>query len=185
MKCDCYRSQKWNVSSICENRYYKSPNELKWLTYIQWFGKHHNHGHTVPILNKNVKFDWEYDIFNTVEKIILTMNPKPTHIVFNNGYWNYMSKWQREFDIARLFKIVHDSGVVPLWAQTSNSKIKTPNLTPNDEKAQNIFGNNYIPFNIKTNESDYESFSKTEIKHFGNPSIYTLWNKDIMKKINS
>jgi FkbM family methyltransferase len=176
MKCDCYRSQSWDVPSICENRFYKKPNKNKWLTYIQWFGKHRNHGHTTPIFNKNVTFDWEYDIFETVEKIILKLKPKPTHIVFNNGYWQW------KFDVKRLFKIVEASGVVPLWAQTSNSQHKVPNLTPNDEKAKNIFGNNYIPFSIKTIVNDFKNMDN---RHFSNPLIYTQWNKDIMKKINT
>jgi hypothetical protein len=170
MECDCFRSQQWNIDTLCENRYYKSPKNPKWLTYIQWF--HNSHGHTTPIFNENVKLDWKYNIFDTVRKKIMLMNPKPTHIVFNNGIWEY------SFDIKLLFQIVRDLGAIPMWAETSNSP-NSPHLTDNDRKAHELLGDDYIPFKIKTIPTDF-----WDTVHFSNALIYRKWNKNILERIH-
>lgn len=139
-KCDCYRSQKWDLKSLTENRYYVAPH---WnLYYIQAFGSIPSHGHwnplvlpsTQPPFKRNASFMWEYDWPNTILNHVALIRPKPQWIVLNAGHWanDFINPEYR----TRVIQAIRDAGiksgglgVPPNFREAKRKQQHTPDRT--------------------------------------------------------
>ena len=125
-KCDCYRSQKWDLKSITENRYYVAPH---WnLYYIQAFGSIPSHGHwnplvlpsTQPPFKRNASFMWEYDWPNTILNHVALLRPKPQWIVLNAGHW--ANDFNNPEYRTRVIQAIRDAGIKSIWKTTTYTR---------------------------------------------------------------
>jgi hypothetical protein len=98
-ECDCHRDEKWNQSTLIENRYFLDIERNNSLTYLQKFGDsdytfswdpsdvHNPHGElpkNASQLNITHRGSW----VNMIPDYICQMNnPKPSVFIFNSGLW--------------------------------------------------------------------------------------------------
>mmetsp|Transcript_6527 Transcript_6527/g.10973 ORF Transcript_6527/g.10973 Transcript_6527/m.10973 type:complete len:443 (-) Transcript_6527:1228-2556(-) len=194
MKCDCRRSQTWNLGSEVENRYYFRDDGPEGSAF-QAYGSNMAHGRFAPgdVQNSlisteedaSVGYKWGYmgrDWDKLITEYVAKLEISPTLMVFNAGFWPNDDIAQKLGSILRSAKDVMGNHGRVLWkglTPTRGEPVVHP--SPSDLAAKEwsfrhpwLFYEAFNTTSSSINEEDY-----FDDKHFSNPHIYRQWNQGI------
>jgi hypothetical protein len=133
-RCDCHRpkfANGRNTDFAIENRYFFDAERDNMLVYLQGFGHKRAtmHGrvpaetalHNISasrFVHNFTAHTWAYRDWDVcVRDYMAKLDPKPTHAIFNAGYWPHSFGRQPVRD--RLVQALNDTGITGIWKTTS------------------------------------------------------------------
>jgi hypothetical protein len=131
MVCDCDRN---NGSPMRENRYYRHPSGLKFVTYVNVMGDNVFRGFHVKNRHIQILPPWEMNLKEFMEERVGLLVPRPSRILINQGHHSHPQ-------IARNISVILRSAteaIVPLngscvaWMETTPVKGKLHSLGVSD-----------------------------------------------------
>mmetsp|Transcript_21708 Transcript_21708/g.45188 ORF Transcript_21708/g.45188 Transcript_21708/m.45188 type:complete len:354 (-) Transcript_21708:61-1122(-) len=186
--CDCAR--KDNVHQARENRYFYDEMHNNRLVYLQKLGKisfrtswnisHINkHGPQFLVNNPdNFKVAQIMNWTDSVEKFVCNLIPKPTHFIFNSGWWfdNDFNRLAAQEEIVRALR---ECNIISVYKTTTISKSRNRIEQSRERMCQmadiclNVSWTRFVP----------QEFYLDEV-HFA-PPIYSLLNIHLLSMLTS
>lgn len=147
--CHCGREdQKGKKDAVfVEDRFVTLPGNGSSLSYFGWFGDWSFHGYFNPSNERPTQasckigkctspFRWTVKqpgwqdatgVVNLLSKVVMKMQPKPTHVVVNSGKWGHLTRLGLRKLFAAGAEIQKRDGIKFMWKTVSHSRSDTDN----------------------------------------------------------